>query len=71
MAAAIMPCATERWSYIRYHDGSEELYDRRQDSNEWINLASRREFDQVKEELRRALPPNEAPGESIPVGVAR
>jgi arylsulfatase A-like enzyme len=29
----------ERWRYIRYADGSEELYDHRTDPNEWNNLA--------------------------------
>jgi arylsulfatase A-like enzyme len=62
---------SERWSYIRYHDGTEELYDRRQDTNEWINLASRSTHQQVKQDLRRWLPGNEAPGESIPTGVPK
>ena len=30
---------TERWRYIRYADGSEELYDCVADPNEWANLA--------------------------------
>ena len=30
----------ERWRYIRYADGSEELYDHQTDPNEWNNLAS-------------------------------
>jgi arylsulfatase A-like enzyme len=60
---------SERWSYIRYHDGSEELYDRRQDPNEWTNLASRAELTAVKAGLRRWLPASEAPGDSIPTGV--
>ena len=30
---------TERWRYIRYHDGTEELYDHDMDPNEWTNLA--------------------------------
>ena len=29
----------ERWRYIRYADGSEELYDHQADPNEWNNLA--------------------------------
>jgi len=60
-----------RWSYIRYHDGGEELYDRRQDPQEWINLASHRGLTKVKEDLRRWLPATEAPGESVPVGVGQ
>jgi len=31
---------TERWRYIRYADGSEELYDMKNDPNEWTNLAA-------------------------------
>ncbi|MEM9281992.1 MAG: sulfatase [Verrucomicrobiota bacterium] len=30
---------TERYRYIRYVDGSEELYDHDSDPNEWVNLA--------------------------------
>jgi len=30
----------ERWRYIRYADGSEELYDHHIDPNEWNNLAA-------------------------------
>ena len=30
---------TERWRYIRYHDGTEELYDHDVDPYEWTNLA--------------------------------
>lgn len=29
---------SEHWRYIRYADGSEELYDHRNDPNEWSNL---------------------------------
>ena len=32
----------ERWRYIRYADGSEELYDHKSDPNEWKNLAANR-----------------------------
>ena len=60
---------SERWSYIRYHDGSEELYDRRQDGQEWINLAPREGMEDVKRELRKWLPASEAPGDSVPTGV--
>jgi choline-sulfatase len=30
---------TERWRYIHYADGTEELYDIKRDPNEWVNLA--------------------------------
>ena len=35
---------TERWRYIRYSDGGEELYDHSKDPNEWTNLARNPEF---------------------------
>ena len=31
--------ATRGWRYIRYFDGTEELYDHRRDPREWVNLA--------------------------------
>jgi choline-sulfatase len=34
---------SERWRYIHYADGSEELYDTRNDPNEWTNLAAKPE----------------------------
>lgn len=34
---------SERWRYIRYADGSEELYDMESDPNEWTNLAGEAE----------------------------
>jgi arylsulfatase A-like enzyme len=51
----------ERWSYIRYHDGSEELYDRRQDRQEWVNRAQQPGLTAVKQELARWLPKQDAP----------
>ena len=47
---------SERWRYIRYHDGGEELYDHSNDDLEWNNLAGKPEFSQVKEEHARWLP---------------
>jgi arylsulfatase A-like enzyme len=52
---------TERWRYIRYADGGEELYDETQDPNEWTNLASRPESAAVKRDLERHLPSHNAP----------
>ncbi len=52
---------SERWAYIRYSGGGEELYDRRQDPNEWINLAGREEFAGVKREMAASLPGAGAP----------
>lgn len=47
---------TERWRYIRYADGGEELYDHENDPNEWTNLASKPEFTTVKAELAKSVP---------------
>src|SRR4029077_7974900 len=41
---------TERWRYIVYADGSEELYDRDSDPHEWTNLASDLKLVRVKKE---------------------
>ena len=46
----------EHWRYIRYGDGSEELYDHRTDPNEWTNLANDPSYDAVKAELAAMLP---------------
>ncbi len=47
---------SERWRYIRYADGSEELYDHEADPHEWTNLATRAELAAVLAEHRRWLP---------------
>lgn len=47
---------TEDWRYIRYADGTEELYDLKADPNEWTNLASKPEHAAQKKELARWLP---------------
>jgi arylsulfatase A-like enzyme len=52
---------SERWRYIRYHDGSEELYDMEIDENQWTNLAQDPEYAAVKRDLARWLPETDAP----------
>jgi arylsulfatase A-like enzyme len=52
---------SERWRYIRYADGSEELYDHRRDPNEWTNLARDPRYAKVVAESRRWLPKVNAP----------
>jgi arylsulfatase A-like enzyme len=47
---------SERWRYIRYSDGGEELYDHRNDPNEWHNLAGDPGYDHVKTEMAKWLP---------------
>ena len=51
---------TERWRYISYADGSEELYDESTDPNEWFNLASDPRHAGTKRELARWLPKSSA-----------
>jgi len=52
---------TEKWRYIRYADGSEELYDVQADPHEWHNLASRGELAEVKRTIARWLPVTNLP----------
>lgn len=52
---------TERWRYIRYADGTDELYDHDADGYEWTNLAGRPEHARVKKELARSFPTTNAP----------
>ena len=52
---------SERFRYIRYNDGSEELYDHDADSNEWHNLAEDPDYADVKAELARWLPTGNTP----------
>jgi arylsulfatase A-like enzyme len=47
---------TEKWRYIRYHDGGEELYDETKDPLEWTNLAAKPEYAEVKKDLAKWLP---------------
>ncbi len=56
---------SEKWRYIRYVDGAEELYDIVKDPNEWTNLVS--EHEGVLKSMRRWLPKIDngpAPGSS-------
>lgn len=52
---------TERWRYIRYADGSEELYDMQADSNEWTNLAKDTKYADVIRDLAKWLPKENRP----------
>lgn len=47
---------SERYRYIHYNDGSEELYDEQADPHEWHNLAHNPENENVLEKYRAALP---------------
>jgi len=62
---------TERWRYIRYANGGEELYDHRKDPYEWTNLASKgAEFDEVKKELAKHFPSVNKPAVKRRAGAA-
>ena len=52
---------TERWRYIRYADGGEELYDHSNDTYEWTNLASKPEHAALKVELAKQFPTTNVP----------
>jgi arylsulfatase A-like enzyme len=52
---------SEKWRYIRYADGSEELYDHSADPHEWQNLASKSEYAAVINEHRQWLPKVDVP----------
>ncbi|MGJ8693550.1 MAG: sulfatase [Thalassotalea sp.] len=47
---------TDRYRYISYEDGSEELYDHENDPNEWHNLAAESRYQSIKERLMVYLP---------------
>lgn len=54
------------WHYIQYVDGSEELYDLKNDINEWHNIASNDEMKTLKLQLKKMLPePVPLPEESL------
>jgi arylsulfatase A-like enzyme len=47
---------TDRWRYIRYGAGGEELYDHENDSHEWNNLAMDPQHAALKAELSEWIP---------------
>ena len=49
------------WRYIRYADGSEELYDHRSDPDEWTNLAGEPGSAATLRDLARWLPSPDVP----------
>ncbi len=63
---------SRHWRYIRYADGSEELYDHREDPHEWKNLASDEKLAEVKAEHAKWLPKvNVAPAKGTTGGRKR
>jgi arylsulfatase A-like enzyme len=54
----------QHWRYIRYADGSEELYDHQNDPHEWINLVKEQPdplHEKVITRLKKHLPKTNAP----------
>lgn len=51
---------TKDYRYIRYEDGSEELYILKSDPNEWNNVANQKKYEKVKNELKKHLPTTNA-----------
>ena len=51
----------ERYRYIRFVDGSEELYDHREDPNEWTNQADNPDYAEIKQQMAQRLPATSAP----------
>ncbi len=52
---------TERYRYIHYIDGSEELYDHGVDPEEWNNLAGDPSYDEIRAKLASLIPADPAP----------
>lgn len=56
---------SDRYRYIKYEDGTEELYDRAKDKWEWTNLASNPEYEAIKKKLREEIPTHHEPTGAI------
>ena len=52
---------SERYRYIQYSDGTEELYDHDKDALEWDNLAGDPKYAEVKKQLAQWLPTTNVP----------
>ena len=55
----------QHWRYIRYADGSEELYDHRTDDQEFHNLAGKPEYADTIRKLASHLPETDAPSDPM------
>ena len=62
--------STERWRYIRYRDGGEELYDIASDPHEWTNLAPKPEHTAKLAEMRALAPAGIAPIHETQPGIS-
>ncbi len=52
---------SENWRYIRYADGSQELYDMRADPHEWTNVSGQPQYASVIAEHKKWLPQIDEP----------
>tara|TARA_B100001769_G_C22068823_1_gene575208 strand:- start:327 stop:1448 length:1122 start_codon:yes stop_codon:yes gene_type:complete len=43
---------SERYRYLRYEDGSEELYDHQKDPHEWTNLIGNKKYQKLTKKMR-------------------
>jgi arylsulfatase A-like enzyme len=46
---------TQNWRYIRYSNGQEELYNHKNDSYEWTNLAENKKYKKIKNKLEKEM----------------
>lgn len=51
----------DRYRYIRYREGEEELYDTENDPNEWTNIAHRKGTRKIMNRLAKWIPESHAP----------
>ncbi|QDU89125.1 Choline-sulfatase [Pirellulimonas nuda] len=61
-----MSVRTETARFIRYWDGTTELYDRTKDPHEWTNQTNNPQFAAMKTKLAGLLPPKEEGVEPLP-----
>lgn len=52
---------TDKWRFIQYADGSQELYDDQKDPDEWTNLASNPKYKKIIADLKKWLPKKNLP----------
>ncbi len=62
--------STDKWRYISYFNGDEELYQIEEDPHEWNNLAPNPKYGKVVQKLRKYIPTggvDNYPGSTLPV----